>query len=1207
MLFADKLGQRDRSKQMNPHEQGPNAIFIRVKEVSGVFHGRLRRFNIGGLSMLGLVKTALSKPYTFLVMAIFICIVGPLAAVRTPTDVFPDIGIPVVAVVWQYAGLAPDAMAGRVIYTYERSLSTTVNDIEHIESQSLPGMGIVKIFFQPGVDIRTANAQVTAVSQTVLKQMPAGITPPLILNYSASTVPILQMAFSSPTLSEARIRDLVQNSVRLPLTSVPGLAMPTPMGGKQRQITLDLDPQALAAKGLSAQDVANALAAQNQIIPVGTAKLGGDEYTILLNNSPTAIDALNDLPIKTVDGAEITLGQVAHVRDGSPPQTNIVRVDGRRAVLMPALKNGNISTLSIVDSIRGMLPRINETLPPELKTTLLGDASVFVKESVGSVAREGIIAALLTSVMILLFLGSWRSTLIIAASIPLAVMSAIALLAVSGQTLNVMTLGGLALAVGILVDDATVTIENINWHLEQGKAVKDAILDGARQIVGPAFVSLLCICIVFVPMFMLQGIAGYLFRPMALAVIFAMASSFLLSRTLVPTLAMYLLKPHKVEGGEGHHPEDAYINHHEGDQHGETGQQDGPLRAGAADTSRSQAHDAGAVDTSRSQAHDAGAVDTSRSQAHDAGAVDTSRSQAHDAGAVDTVGAKLARESDLTATSHPRRNAVVSGLIRFQAGFERGFSALRDAYHGLLLLALGNRKRFLIGFLACILASFLLLPSLGEDFFPNTDAGAMAMHVRLPLGTRIEESAAAFDRIESKIREVVPPDQLDTVIDNIGIPLSGIDMAYSASGTVGPQDGDIQVSLKPGHAPTADYVKRLREVLPQSFPGTGFAFMPADISSQILNFGAPAPLDVKISGPNDAANRAYAAELQRRLEHVSGIADLRLQQSLGYPSLQVNVDRQRANQLGITERDVTTSLGASLAGTSQTAPTYWLNPANGVSYSVVGATPQYRMDTLPELESLPITGSNGQSTVLGGIATLKRVNSADVITHYNVTPTLDIYANVQGRDLGGVAKDIQQAIDDTASLRPKGAIISLHGQIDALHEAFNGLSVGLLGAVVLIYLLIVINFQSWVDPFVIITALPAALAGIVWMLFLSGTSLSVPALTGAILCMGVATANSILVVSFCRERLAEHGDALKAAMEAGYTRFRPVCMTALAMIIGMLPLAISQEQNAPLGRAVIGGLILATTATLLFVPVVFSLAHRRSTPRAVVGETAHVI
>ncbi|WP_409303495.1 efflux RND transporter permease subunit [Pseudomonas sp. KCJK8993] len=1072
--------------------------------------------------MLGLVKTALLKPYTFIVLAIFICIIGPLAALRTPTDVFPDIGIPVVAVVWQYNGLSPDAMAGRVIYTYERSLSTTVNDIEHIESQSLPGMGIVKIFFQPGVDIRTANAQVTAVSQTVLKQMPPGITPPLILNYSASTVPILQLAFSSPTLSEAKIRDLVQNNIRLPLSALPGLAMPTPMGGKQRQITLDLDPQALAAKGLSAQDVGNALAAQNQIIPVGTAKLGGNEYTVLLNNSPTAIDELNDLPIKTVDGALITIGQVAHVRDGSPPQTNIVRVDGHRAVLMPALKNGNISTLSIVDGIRQMLPRIDETLPPALKTSLLGDASVFVKQSVGSVAQEGIIAALLTSAMILLFLGSWRSTLIIAASIPLAVLAAIALLAASGQTLNVMTLGGLALAVGILVDDATVTIENINWHLEQGKTVKDAILDGAKQIVGPAFVSLLCICIVFVPMFLLQGIAGYLFRPMALAVIFAMASSFLLSRTLVPTLALYLLKPHVPEAGPGHHPEDAFINHHEGEQHA------------------------------------------------------------------------------------PPRHALVRALLGFQQGFERRFSNVRDTYHGLLRLALARRRPFLLGFLACVLASFALLPSLGQDFFPATDAGALALHVRLPLGTRIEESAAAFDHIEARIREVIPPEELDSVIDNIGIPLSGIDMAYSNSGTIGPQDGDIQVTLKPGHAPTADYVKRLREALPESFPGSQFAFLPADISSQILNFGAPAPLDVKISGPDEAANRAYALELQRRLRHVPGIADLRLQQSTGYPSLAVKVDRLRANGLGITERDVTNSMVASLAGSSQVAPTFWLNPKNGVSYSIVAATPQYRLDSLPALEALPVTGSNGQAQILGGLADISRVDSPAVVSHYNIQPTLDLYANVQGRDLGAVAHDMQQALDDAAALRPKGATVSLHGQIDALHQAFSGLSLGLLGAVVLIYLLIVVNFQSWLDPLVIISALPAALAGIVWMLFLSGTSLSVPALTGAILCMGVATANSILVVSFCRERLAEHGDALLAALEAGYTRFRPVCMTALAMIIGMLPLALSEEQNAPLGRAVIGGLLLATVATLIFVPVVFSLVHGRRSHPAVAGETTHV-
>ena len=724
--------------------------------------------------------------------------------------------------------------------------------------------------------------------------------------------------------------------------------------------------------------------------------------------------------------------------------------------------------------------------------------------------------------MILLFLGSWRSTLIIAASIPLAVLSAIALLALSGQTLNVMTLGGLALAVGILVDDATVTIENINWHLEQGKAVKVAILDGAKQIVGPAFVSLLCICIVFVPMFLLQGIAGYLFRPMALAVIFAMASSFILSRTLVPTLAMYLLKPHTPEAGPGHHPEDAFINHHEGEQHAKP------------------------------------------------------------------------------------RNALVRGLLAFQQGFEARFSSVRDTYHGLLHLALGRRKTFILGFLACVLASFALLPSLGQDFFPATDAGALALHVRLPLGTRIEESAAAFDRIEARIREVIPAEQLDSIIDNIGIPLSGIDMAYSNSGTIGPQDGDIQVTLKPGHAPSADYVKQLRETLPESFPGSQFAFLPADISSQILNFGAPAPLDVKISGPDAAANRAYALELQRRLQHVPGIADLRIQQSTGYPSLQVKVDRLRANGLGITERDVTNSMVASLAGSSQVAPTFWLNPKNGVSYSIVAATPQYRLDSLPALEALPVTGSNGQSQILGGLADISRVESPAVVSHYNIQPTLDLYANVQGRDLGAVAHDMQKVLDDAAALRPKGATVSLHGQIDALHEAFSGLSLGLLGAVVLIYLLIVVNFQSWVDPFVIITALPAALAGIVWMLFLSGTSLSVPALTGAILCMGVATANSILVVSFCRERLAEHGDALKAALEAGYTRFRPVCMTALAMIIGMLPLALSEEQNAPLGRAVIGGLILATVATLIFVPVVFSLVHGRPPQSAVAGENTHV-
>ncbi|MFV1848967.1 efflux RND transporter permease subunit [Stenotrophomonas maltophilia] len=1073
--------------------------------------------------MLGLVRTALNKPYTFVVMAIFICIVGPLSALRTPTDVFPDIGIPVIAVVWQYTGLSPDAMAGRVISPYERALSTTVNDIEHIESQSLAGMGVVKVFFQPGVDIRTANAQITAISQTIVKQMPAGMTPPLILNYSASTVPVLQMAFSSPTLGESQIRDLAQNTVRPPLTSIPGLAIPAPYGGRQRQITLDLDPQAMAAKGLSAQDVGNALAAQNQITPVGTAKLGSNEFTVLLNNSPSEIEALNDLPIRTVNGAVVTIGQVAHVRDGSPPQTNIVRVNGGHSVLMAALKNGDASTLTLVSRIRAMLPQIGETLPPSLKISLLGDASTFVRESISSVAREGIIAALLTSVMILVFLGSWRSTVIIAASIPLAVLSAIALLSAAGQTLNVMTLGGLALAVGILVDDATVTIENVNWHLEQGKGVREAILEGAAQIVGPAFVSLLCICIVFVPMFLLDGIAGYLFRPMALAVIFAMASSFVLSRTLVPTMALYLLRPHRVEGGMGHHPEDAFLNHHEGDH------------------------------------------------------------------------------------PQPRRARLAATLVRWQQRFEAGFSATRDRYHALLGLSLAHRGRFLLGFMACVLVSFALLPTLGQDFFPATEASALSLHVRLPLGTRIEETAAAFDRIEARIRQELPPQEIDAIVDNLGLPMTGINMAYSATGTIGPQDGDIQVSLKPGHGDAAEYARRLREVLPSAFPGASFAFLPADTSSQILNFGSPAPLDVRIAGPDAAGNRAYAQELQRRLRHVPGLVDLRLQQPDGYPTLKVEVDRLRANGLGITERDVTNSMVASLAGSGQVAPTFWLSPKNGISYSVVAATPQYRMDSLAALQALPVTGSGGGvPQVLGGLAEIQRGSSSAVVTHYNVQPTLDVYASVQGRDLGAVAADVQKVIDGMAGQRPRGTEVGLHGQIDALHVAFSGLGYGLLAAIVLIYLLIVINFQSWTDPFVIITALPAGLAGVVWMLFLTHTTLSVPALTGAILCMGVATANSILVVSFCRERLAEHGDAVKAALEGGFTRFRPVCMTALAMILGMLPTALSTEQNAPLGRAVIGGLLLATCATLLFVPVVFALAHSRKTRTAPAGEPLHV-
>ena len=1061
--------------------------------------------------MLGLVRIALARPYTFIVLALFILIAGPLAALRTPTDIFPNIGIPVISVVWTYNGLSPSDMSGRVIYYYERQLTNSVNDIEHIESQSLPGIGVVKIFFQPGVDIRTATAQVTSISQTVLKQMPAGITPPQIINYNASTVPILQMALSSTKLNEQQILDTAQNFLRPTLVTVPGIVVPTPYGGKIREVMLDLDPQALAAEGLSAQDVGNALAAQNQIVPVGTIKIGHDEYTVQLNDSPTAIQALNNLPIKTVNGATITIGQVAHVRDGSPPQENVVRVDGHRAVLMTALKGGSVSTLAVVAGIKKLLPLIKETMPPSLHINLLGDQSVFVKAAISSVAREGIIAACLTSLMILIFLGSWRSTVIIAVSIPLAILSAIALLAATGQTLNVMTLGGLALAVGILVDDATVTIENINWHLEQGKDVHTAIMDGAKQIVTPAFVSLLCICIVFVPMFMLEGIAGFLFRPMALSVIFAMASSFVLSRTLVPTLAMYLLKPHVVESDPGDHPEDPFINHHVGDQH--------PII---------------------------------------------------------------------------RRGRIRLALVKFQQNFEHRFAKIRDAYYGMLSLALGARRRFVIGFLAVVLVSFVLVPFLGMDFFPTTDAGAIAIHVRAPVGTRIEDTAAEFDHVENAIRRVIPPSQLDNIIDNIGLPASGTNMVYSNSGTIGPQDGDIQVLLEPDHDPSAELVKKLREVLPRQFPGTTFSFLPADMATQILNFGAPAPLDVKVSGRNGEANEAYAIALQRKMEAVPGIADVRIQQSNSAPQLNVNVDRVRADQLGITERDVTDSMVASLAGTQQVAPTFWLNPRNGVSYPVVAQTPQYRMDTLPALQSLPVTASGtGAQQTLGALANIERTSTAAVVTHYNIAPSYDIFAAVQGRDLGAVASDVQKVLDDASKDRPKGSTVGLFGQVTAMHVAFSGLLFGLLGAIVLIYMLIVVNFQSWMDPFVIITALPAALAGIVWMLFITHTTLSVPALTGAIMCMGVATANSILVVSFCRERLAEHGDAVKAALEAGFTRFRPVCMTALAMIIGMLPMALSQEQNSPLGRAVIGGLLFATAATLLFVPVVFSIVHGR--------------
>ncbi|WP_157220069.1 efflux RND transporter permease subunit [Flavisphingomonas formosensis] len=1043
-----------------------------------------------------LVRIALRRPLTFIVMAILIMIVGILSAFRTPVDIFPNIGVPVIAVVWQYAGLPPDEMSGRIVTPFERTLTTTVNDIEHIESQSMQGIGVVKIYFQPGADIRTATAQTTSISQTVLRQMPPGVTPPLILNYSASTVPIIQLAMSGKGLSEQQMFDLAQNQIRPQLVTVPGAAMPYPFGGKQRQIQIDIDPQALQSKGLSAQDVASAIASQNQINPAGFVKIGSFQYSVKLNNAPPSVEELNAIPVKVVNGATIYMRDVAYVRDGSAPQTNVVHVENHRSVLMTIFKNGSTSTLAVVQGIKDKLPGATAGLPDSLKITPIGDQSIFVKAAVSGVVREGAIAAALTSLMILLFLGSWRSTVIIAVSIPLAVLAAVAALAAFGQTLNVMTLGGLALAVGILVDDATVTIENINWHLEQGKGVLQAILDGAAQIVTPAFVSLLCICIVFVPMFFLPGVSGFLFVPMALSVVFAMIASFVLSRTLVPTMAMYLLKPHH-------------------DEHG--------------------------------------------------------------------------HEIEKPETRNP--------LIRFQRGFEARFEQVRDRYTGLLERALENRNRFMAGFMAVVFLSFLLVPFLGRNFFPAVDAGQIMLHVRAPIGSRIEDTSAEFERITRRIREIIPPEELASVADNIGLPVSGINTTYNNSGTIGPQDGDIMIALKEGHKPTADYVAEMRKKLPESFPGSSFAFLPADITSQILNFGAPAPIDIQVSGRNLGDNAAFATKILRRIRTIPGVADARIQQSSRYPQINIDIDRSRIGQFGFTERDVTNSLATSLAGTSTTAPVFFLNPQNGVSYPVVAQTPEYRVNSISDLQNVPVSGTGQQQTqVLGGLGTFKRTTSSAVASHYNIQPLIDIYATPQGRDLGAVSSDIAKAIKELEHEQPKGVTVTQRGQYATMNAAFSGLGYGILGAVVLIYLLIVVNFQSWLDPFVIITALPAAIAGIVWMLFTTGTTLSVPALTGAIMCMGVATANSILVISFARERLDELGDSTKAALEAGMVRFRPVLMTALAMIIGMLPMALGMgdggEQNAPLGRAVIGGLLFATCATLFFVPVVFSFVHR---------------
>jgi multidrug efflux pump subunit AcrB len=1041
-----------------------------------------------------IVRLALRRPYTFVVASILLLIVGAAAILRTSTDIFPNIDIPVVSVLWGYAGLSPEEISDRIVYNYERSLTTTVNDIEHIESQSLPGRAIVKVFFQPGVQIANAVAQVTAISQSSIHSMPPGTQPPFILQYNASTVPILQLALSGQGLSEQQLGDLGQNFIRVSLITVPGVAIPYPYGGKQRQIQVDLNTQAMQAKGLSPLDVVNAVDQQNLILPAGTAKIGFYEYQVEMNGAPQTIQELNDLPVKQVGNSTIYIHDVANVRDGFPPQTNIVRVDGKRAALMSILKNGDASTLDIIANAKKLLPRIEAGLPPQLKIEPLSDQSIFVKASINGVLREGAIAACLTGLMILIFLGSWRSTFIIAVSIPLSVITSVIVLSALGQTINIMTLGGLALAVGILVDDATVEVENINRNLDQGKEIIQAILDGASQIAVPALVSTLSICIVFVPMFFLTGVAKYLFVPLAEAVIFAMLASYLLSRTLVPTMARYLLLERTEEQ----------------------------------------------------------------------------------------------RREDTQKSRNP--------FVRVQARFEEGFERFRERYHRMLGVAVRNRKIFAICFLAACVLSFALLPLVGEDFFPSVDSGEFTLHMRAPTGTRIEETASLCDRAENDIRSQIPPAELATMIDNIGLPYSSLNLSYSNSAPIGAGDADILVELTPNHRPTNDYVRQLRVRLGEDFPGVEFYALPTDIVTKILNFGLPAPIDIQILGRDIAGDQQFANRLLNDLKFVPGTVDLRIQQKFNEPRLHIEMNRTKAEEIGFSALDIAQNVLISLSGSFQTQPTFWLDPQTGVSYNITTQTPEYRTDSLQKLENIPVTGSGTtQSDILSSVASFSRGSEMAVVSHYNVEPAIDIYGAVDGRDLGGVARDILPIVNRDKKDLPRGSEVNILGQIKTMNSSFIGLLAGLGLSIILVYLLIVVNFQSWLDPFIILMALPAALAGIVWFLFVTRTTISVPALTGAIMCMGVGTANSILLVSFARERLQAGKLASEAALEAGFTRFRPVLMTALAMIMGMLPMALGLgeggEQNAPLGRAVIGGLLFATIATLFFVPVVFSVVH----------------
>jgi multidrug efflux pump subunit AcrB len=1054
-----------------------------------------------------IVRLALRRPYTFVVAALLLLLLTPFVLLRTPTDIFPSINIPVVSVVWLYNGLSAQEVEQRLIYNHERMITTLVNDIEHIESTAYNGAGVIKVYLQPGASVAQGVAQITASGQAILRLLPPGTTPPIIIQYNASSVPILQYSLASKKLSEQELQDTAQNQVRVGLSTVRGASVPLPAGGKQRVVAVDLDLTALQAKNLAPQDVVNAFTAQNFVLPSGTAKIGATEYNVSLDSSPAMLAALNDLPIKTVNGAVIRIRDVAQVHDGYEPQQNIVRLDGTRGVLLTILRSGTASTLRVVDAVKQAIKRIVPGLPPELELKEFADQSLFVRAAVSGVVKEGVIAASLTALMILLFLGTWRGTFIIAVSIPLSVLASIAALSALGETINLMTLGGLALSVGILVDDATVEIENVHRHMAMGKPTVQAILDGAQEIALPAFVSTLCICIVFVPMFFLTGVARYLFVPLAEAVVFAMLASYVLSRTLVPTLVMWFYRRFEYHG-------------------------------------------------------------------------------------------HLADSRNVAGWLRP--------FVALQDTFERGFTKCREGYRRWLGAVLRQRRMFAALFVLFCAGSALLVPQLGQDFFPAVDAGQFRLHLRARSGTRIEETVRVVDRVEAVIREEIPATELAGILDNIGIPTGGIPLTYLDNGTTGTGDADMLVALRHGHQPTADYVRRLRARLNRDFPGTTFYFLPADIVNQTINFGLPSPFDIQIVGRDRERNRVVAASLAEKIRKIPGAVDVRIQQPADQPELQFTVDRTKASQIGLSERDVANAVMVSLSGSAQVQPNFWLNPRAGVQYRVNVRVPEYAMASLGALNSIPVSASQpgeNDAQVLANVASMRRTNSAPIYSHYNVQPVIDVYGGVSGRDLGAVLRAIKPLVAEAEKELPRGSLIILRGQAETMNSSFIGLGIGLVLAIALVYLLLVVNFQSWLDPFIIITALPGALAGVVWGLYLTFTTLSVPALMGAIMSLGVATANSVLVVTFARNNLRQGKDPLTAAWDAGVGRLRPVLMTALAMIIGMLPLALGLgeggEQNAPLGRAVIGGLALATFATLFFVPVVFRLLHRRSDIKSV--------